>query len=211
MQIRRLFSFCASHIVRNCTSRRCATSIHGHNYQVEVFVQAHKLDRAGMALDFGIFKNEIASFIDAFDHAHHFWNQEPLDFQESIKQMSKRYVKLSFNPSAENYALMFHFFLDALLQATELHNEESVCICSVRVHETDYGYAQSFQEDLKNPHLMRFISLESVEFSEGILEQMANPHLLSQLKDYYKNIANPASKKPFSSPLPLEQICPSHS
>ncbi|CRF45973.1 6-pyruvoyl trahydropterin synthase family protein [Helicobacter heilmannii] len=207
MQIRRLFHFCASHIVRNCTSRRCATSIHGHNYQVEVFLQAHKLDRAGMALDFGIFKNEIASFIDAFDHAHHFWDKETEGFQNFIISTCERHVKLSFNPSAEHYALMFHLFISAILEATELHNGEAIKVCSVRVHETSYGYAQSEAEDLKNPDLMGMISLEGVAFSPAILKDMPNPKLLEQLLNYHQakeNALNAA--KPFKSPLPLAQI-----
>ncbi|CRF47000.1 6-carboxytetrahydropterin synthase @ Queuosine biosynthesis QueD, PTPS-I [Helicobacter heilmannii] len=206
MQIRRLFNFCASHIVRNCTSRRCATSIHGHNYQVEVFLQAHKLDRAGMALDFGIFKNEIASFIDAFDHAHHFWDKEATDFQNFIISTCERHVKLSFNPSAEHYALMFHLFISAILEATALHNSEAVQVCSVRVHETSYGYAQSEAEDLKNPDLMGAISLGGVVFSPAILKDMPNPKLLEQLLSYHHAKENAPIPKPFKSPLPLAQI-----
>lgn len=204
MQIRRSFSFCASHIVRNCTSKRCATSIHGHNYTIEVFVEAHKFDRAGMVLDFGLFKQEIASFIDAFDHAHHFWDQEDRVFQDFVVRTCARYVKLSFNPSAEYYALMFHFFLNAILQATELHNSEApLRVCSVRVHETDYGYAQSFKEDLENPDLMQLISLESVHFAPAILQDLSDPYLLDKLKAYHQD---PHTQKPFQSPAPLRQM-----
>ncbi|BEG58086.1 6-carboxy-5,6,7,8-tetrahydropterin synthase [Helicobacter sp. NHP21005] len=207
MQIRRSFHFCASHIVRNCTSRRCATSIHGHNYQVEIFLKAHKLDKAGMALDFGIFKNEIASFIDAFDHAHHFWDKEAEGFQSFIVSTCTRYVKLSFNPSAEHYALMFHLFISAILEATELHNGEAVEVVSVRVHETSYGYAQSEIEDLKNPNLMGAISLEGVALSPAILKDMPNPKLLEQLLAYHKAKENGLdTPRPFKSPLPLAQI-----
>ncbi|BCZ16911.1 6-carboxy-5,6,7,8-tetrahydropterin synthase [Helicobacter sp. NHP19-003] len=208
MQIRRSFHFCASHIVRNCTSRRCATSIHGHNYQVEVFLKAHRLDKAGMTLDFGIFKNEIASFIDAFDHAHHFWDKETEGFQNFIVGTCARYAKLSFNPSAEHYALMFHLFISAILEATELHNNEAVSVCSVRVHETSYGYAQSEAEDLANPDLMGAISLEGVVFSPEILKDMPNPQLLEQLLAYHRAKENALYplKKPFVSPQPLAQI-----
>ncbi|WP_121021459.1 6-pyruvoyl trahydropterin synthase family protein [Helicobacter vulpis] len=209
MQIRRTFHFCASHIVRNCTSKRCASSIHGHNYTLEVFVEAHKLDHAGMILDFGLFKNEIASFIDAFDHAHHFWDRESPEFQDFIATTCTRHVKLGFNPSAEGYALMFHLFLDAIVRATEFHNGEApLSVSAVRVHETNYGYAQSFKADLQNPDLMRSISLESVCFSPGILEEMPNPALIDQLKQYYYLLACAIipPKKPFSSPPPLQQI-----
>ncbi|CCF79918.1 Queuosine biosynthesis QueD, PTPS-I [Helicobacter bizzozeronii CCUG 35545] len=99
---------------------------------------------------------------------------------------------------------MFHFFLNAILQATTLQNAEApLSVSSVRVHETNYGYAQSFLEDLHNPDLMAGIGLHSVQFSPAILQDLPNPLLLEQLKNYH---ANPKSPKPFKSPPPLRQI-----
>ncbi|PAF41774.1 6-carboxytetrahydropterin synthase [Helicobacter sp. 11S02596-1] len=218
MVIRRLFGFCASHMVRNCTSKRCSTSIHGHNYKVEVFIGARSLDRAGMVLDFGIFKNQIADFIDGFDHAHHFWDQEDPDFIDFILKNSARYVKLSVNPSAENYALLLLFFIDKILQATEFNNAEGdINVTSVRVHETDHGYAEAFREDLENPDLMGHIHLDSVVFSEEILSEWKDAKMFEKLKTYHRNICeNPAKShknptanhtlKPFINPTPPLQI-----
>lgn len=45
MLIRKLFRFENAHIVRGCTSRRCARSLHGHSYRVELLLEAHALDR----------------------------------------------------------------------------------------------------------------------------------------------------------------------
>jgi 6-pyruvoyltetrahydropterin/6-carboxytetrahydropterin synthase len=43
MIIRKQFKFEGAHIVRNCTTRRCKKSIHGHSYVVEVFFTSNKL------------------------------------------------------------------------------------------------------------------------------------------------------------------------
>ncbi|CBG40078.1 6-pyruvoyl trahydropterin synthase family protein [Helicobacter mustelae] len=204
MIIRRSFSFCAAHIVRNCTSLRCSRSLHGHNYKVEIFLKADRLDNAGMILDFGIFKKEIATFIDSFDHAHHFWNREAEEWKEFCKKASKRYVELCLNPSAENYALIFLFFIDKILGAMEFgNNEGALWVDSVRVHETDHGYAQAFAQDLQNPNFLKHLSLDGVCFSPGITEEWQDPQLLQKLKNYYKD---PTLPKPFVNPSPEQQI-----
>lgn len=206
MIIRRSFGFCASHIVRNCTSKRCATSLHGHNYRVEVFIGADSLDNGGMVLDFGLFKNQIADFIDGLDHAHHFWEKESFEFVDFIQKNSARYVKLSRNPSAENYALLLLFFIDKILGAMEFGNAEGeVFVQSVRVHETDHGYAQAFRDDLKNPKLMEGIDLFSIDFSAQILSEWKDSQMLHRLKNYYNSLEN-EQIKPFVNPSPLYQI-----
>lgn len=206
MIIRRSFGFCASHIVRNCTSKRCATSLHGHNYRVEVFIGADSLDNGGMVLDFGLFKNQIADFIDGLDHAHHFWEKESFEFVDFIQKNSARYVKLSRNPSAENYALLLLFFIDKILGAMEFGNAEGeVFVQSVRVHETEHGYAQAFRDDLKNPKLMEGIDLFSVDFSAQILSEWKDSQMLHRLKNYYNSLEN-EQIKPFVNPSPLYQI-----
>ncbi|PAF50564.1 6-pyruvoyl tetrahydropterin synthase family protein [Helicobacter sp. 13S00477-4] len=203
MVIRRSFGFCASHIVRNCTSKRCSNSIHGHNYKVEIFINANTLDNGGMILDFGIFKNQIADFIDGFDHAHHFWNQETPDFINFIEKNSARYVKLSLNPSAENYALLLLFYIDKILKATQFNNAEgNVKVTSVRVHETEHGYAEAFKEDLENPNFMQHIHLDSIEFSAQIQSEWKDPNMFYKLKSYEKN----PKTKPFNNPIPIHQV-----
>lgn len=203
MIIRRMFKFCAAHIVRNCYSQRCSSSLHGHNYQVEIFVKSNRLDNAGMVLDFGIFKNQIADFIDSFDHSYHFWNKEKKDFKNFILTYSQRYVALDFNPSAESYALLFLFFIDRFIKAMDFKNNEGdIVVDSVRVHETDHGYAQAFQEDLQNPHLMQNISLDSITFSQAILEDWKDQEMLEKLKQFYRG----EIKKPFSFLMPTQQI-----
>ena len=69
MRIRKLFKFENAHIVRNCSSDRCKRSIHGHSYEVELILEAHRLDHGQMVYDFGLLKHHIKDIIDSFDHA----------------------------------------------------------------------------------------------------------------------------------------------
>lgn len=170
MIIRRSFDFCAMHIVRNCHSKRCSESLHGHNYEVEVFLESSALDHAGMVLDFGVLKNEVAIFVDCFDHAAHFWREESEEFKSFIKKTSSRWIELPFNASAENYALLFFFYIEMILNASDFANGESAQLKSVRVHETKRGYAEAGREDFYRAKDM--LDSKSIIFSSDILSEL---------------------------------------
>lgn len=170
MIIRRSFDFCAMHIVRNCHSKRCSQSLHGHNYEVEVFLESSILDRAGMVLDFGILKGEVASFIDCFDHAAHFWVSESEEFKDFIKRTSSRWVQLPFNASAENYSLLFFFYIEMILNASDFGNGENVRLKSVRIHETKRGYAEASRDDFER--INETLDSKSIVFSPGVLAEL---------------------------------------
>ena len=94
MQIRKKDRFEACHIVRGCNSERCKKSFHGHSYVVEVFFTSDHLTDYGMVLDFGDLKKlGVAAFMDAFDHAWHFHNQEEDDVKKFIKEHNQRWVE----------------------------------------------------------------------------------------------------------------------
>ncbi|STP11884.1 6-pyruvoyl tetrahydrobiopterin synthase [Helicobacter mustelae] len=42
------------------------------------------------------------------------------------------------------------------------NNEGALWVDSVRVHETDHGYAQAFAQDLQNPNFLKHLSLDGV-------------------------------------------------
>tara|TARA_B100001063_G_scaffold247086_1_gene290093 strand:+ start:3433 stop:3723 length:291 start_codon:yes stop_codon:yes gene_type:complete len=83
MIIRKKFKFEGAHIVRNCSTRRCKKSIHGHLYVVEVFFSSNKLNNGYMVLDFGLTKKHIKNIIDSFDHAYSLWSGEEDEFKKS--------------------------------------------------------------------------------------------------------------------------------
>ncbi len=195
MIIRKKFKFEGAHIVRDCSSDRCKKSLHGHSYVVEVFLSSSKLDFGHMIYDFGLTKGTIKDIIDSFDHAYAMWNKETEEFQKFIKTNSDRYVVMPVSPSAECFALTLLFIIDKIIKATQMNNGEGkVYVKSVRVHETETGYAEAFQEDLEWFNY----NLEDIEFSEAIRNEWKNPKMYSQLIDYNKN---PSETKPFQNPI----------
>ena len=49
------------------------------------------------------------------------------------------------------------------------------------VHETDTGYAQSFQEDIENEQ-MGILSLDQIVFSEQVVSEWSDPQIYENLK-----------------------------
>lgn len=198
MKIRKQFKFEGAHIVRNCTSKRCSHSIHGHSYTVEVFLSAKGLDCGGMLLDFGLLKGTIKEFIDSFDHALSVWNKDK-ELVKVAKEHSDRYVIMPVSPSAENYALMFLFIIDAFVKATEYNNcENEPFVSSVRVHETATGYAEAYIEDLEWINY----DLQDILFSEGVVDEWNDKRMYEKLIAFIRN----KTDKPFVNAKPIHQI-----
>jgi 6-pyruvoyltetrahydropterin/6-carboxytetrahydropterin synthase len=191
MLIRKLFKFENAHIVRNCTSDRCRRSIHGHSYQVELILSAHRLDHGQMVYDFGLLKGVIRDLIDSFDHAICFWDQDDAGYIAACQQYSARWISLPVSPSAEQFSRVFFFLADQVLKQTTTQNGEGdVQVHSVIVHETATGYAQCFREDIDNTQ-MGVLSLERIVFSEQVQQEWNNPEMYEQLKQGL-NFENPA-------------------
>ena len=169
MIIRKMFKFENAHIVRNCTSRRCSKSIHGHSYKVEVKLKSNFLDNGQMVYDFGLMKLYIKDLIDSFDHAITLWKQDDPEYLQFAKKFSERWVELPVNPTAEQFARVFFLMIDKVLELTEFKNsEKDVKLLSVIVHETDTGYAEAFREDAYN---LEKIDLDEIKFSKRVIEE----------------------------------------
>lgn len=164
MIIRKKFRFEGAHIVRNCTSQRCRENIHGHSYEVEVFLKSDKLDNGFMVMDF-VLLNNVAEFIHSFDHSYTLWDKETEDVKEAIYRINTRVAEIPVSPSAEGYALLFFFVIDRIISNTRLVNGEgNVKLHAVRVHETLSGYAEAASEDL----ILVGFTLDDVKFNDGI-------------------------------------------
>ena len=198
MKIRKQFKFCAGHIVRNCSSDRCRKSMHGHNYIVEVFFTSDKLDNGEMIMDFGLTKKSIKDFIDGFDHCWQMWDKESSDFKNFIKSNSERWIEMPVSPSAEQYSLLFLFVIDHIVKATQFNNGEGkVVVHSVRVHETDTGYAEAYREDLQ---YIKY-ELNDIKLSEQVQAEFSNPSLFTDLIEASRN-----NKKIYINPVIDRQI-----
>lgn len=181
MRIRKLFKFENAHIVRNCSSDRCRRSIHGHSYQVELILEAHRLDYGQMVYDFGLLKSSIKDIIDSFDHAICFWNKDNPDYIKMCQTFSARWISLPVSPSAEQFSRIIFFWANEILKQTQMQNGEAdVSVYSVIAHETQTGYAQCFLEDVLNEQMGR-LSLTDFVFSEQIQSEWQDPLMYEKL------------------------------
>lgn len=186
MLIRKLFKFENAHIVRNCTSDRCKRSIHGHSYKVELLLKASKLDHGQMVYDFGLLKGVIKELFDSFDHAICFWQKDDAAYIDACKNFSARWISLPVSPSAEQFSRIFFYLAQQVLNSTTTQNGEGdVEVYSVIVHETDTGYAQSFQEDIVNEQ-MGLLTLDQIEFSEQVQLEWSDSKMYENLKNGIK-------------------------
>jgi 6-pyruvoyltetrahydropterin/6-carboxytetrahydropterin synthase len=178
MLIRKIFSFQASHIVRNCSTRLCRANSHGHSFLVEVFFTSKGVDNGQMILDFSLTKGTIKDFIESFDHAHTLWNKEVEKFKQFYQDNFERVVTLPCSPSAEMYSLLMFYVIDKILENTTFSNgEKEPKLHSVRVHETATGYAEAFTEDLEWWNY----SLEDIQFSEGVKVEWKDPQMWDKI------------------------------
>lgn len=164
MIIRKKFRFEAAHIVRNCTSTLCRENIHGHSYIAEVFIKGNKLDNGCMLMDFCKL-DVVKELINSFDHSYCLWNKDDAEYSEAMLKINKRVVTMPISPSAEGYSLMFYVMINKLLnEIPRINGEGEITLESVRVHETETGYAEAFAEDLS----MADFKSEDVVFSDEI-------------------------------------------
>jgi len=181
MIIRKLFKFENAHIVRNCTTQRCAQSLHGHSYKVEVLLESNYLDEAQMIYDFGLMKHTIKEFIDAFDHSVTLWDKDSAEYISDMQKHSKRWVILPVSPSAEQFSRVIFLIAQKVIDTTLMINgERGVEVNSIIVHETDTGYAQSFKADAYSERMGK-IELESIIFSPQIQTEWSKRELWSDI------------------------------
>ena len=146
MQIVKTFSTETAHIVRNAFSRRCAFSIHGHNYVYEVCIEGD-VQEDGMILDFKKLYS-IKLFIDQMDHSTILWEKETDDIKNFFTTNFERVLIMENNPTAENMAqLLFNHVYVWLATFYADFN-----VKWVRIWETKSGSAicDSYNSNLKD-------------------------------------------------------------
>lgn len=77
----------------------CA-QLHGHNWEVEVFVRGHKLDKLGMLVDFRKLKAAVRDAVAGLDHC----------------ELNRLPAFARTNPSSENIAAFLHSRLSEKLE-----------------------------------------------------------------------------------------------
>ena len=58
--------FAAAHQLR-MVAKKCE-NLHGHNWKVEVYIAGEKLNDAGVIIDFGEIKKDLAGIVKGLDH-----------------------------------------------------------------------------------------------------------------------------------------------
>ena len=173
MLIRKLFKYESSHQVFDAFSRRCSHSVHGHSYVVEFIFEGNVPDKAHMVMDFGFVKQYFHPFVDAFDHSHILWGDNR--FTESnnfFEKNNERWISLPFNSTAEMQAKMFFtygYWALRELRSRSLING-SVVMSSVKVHETDTGYAEFRDADYHSCQFPK-IDLNDIVLSPGVTQE----------------------------------------
>ena len=121
-ELKIITQFAAAHRLRNFRGK--CEQLHGHNWKVEVFIQADRLDSAGLVRDFGEIKTKTQEILNGLDH--HYLN-ELTPFQEE-------------NPSSEHIARYLFRQLSLLL------NDERAKVSKVSVWESDTSCATYLEE-----------------------------------------------------------------
>lgn len=185
MKIGRLYSFEAAHVVRDCASKRCKYSIHGHSYTAEVALSAKGLDRAGMVYDFGLMKREIGSIIDCFDHSTILFSGDDESYKSMIKTHSARWIELPFNTSAEQIARVLFALISKALSLTTMQNgENGVFLEYIKLNETAKGWACFERADFESMG----VDIASISCSQVVLAE--SDEIISRLAQN-ENFTNP--------------------
>jgi 6-pyruvoyltetrahydropterin/6-carboxytetrahydropterin synthase len=98
--------------------------LHGHNWNVELFIRCRELDNIGIGIDFKIVKEKVTRIIDKLDHRN---LNDLSDFQ-------------GVNPTSEVVARYLYYALQRDL------NDGRVWIAKVKVSETDDAGAFYWEE-----------------------------------------------------------------
>lgn len=110
-------SFSAAHRLRHYSGK--CENLHGHNWKVQVFLKAERLDDLGMVMDFGILKAEMDEILARLDH----------------KELNKLKPFQGINPTAENIARWI------FQEMSEKVKDERIQVSKVMVWETDSSCA----------------------------------------------------------------------
>lgn len=100
------------------------SKLHGHNWEVEVFLSGPKTNKTGMLADFNEVKSAVGRVLDNLDH----------------EDLNSLQMFADANPTSENVAKYLYHELSAVL------NGPQYTVCRVWISETP-GTAASYWED----------------------------------------------------------------
>ena len=114
-------SFASAHNLINYQGE--CENLHGHNWKVEVSIEASELDHAGLAIDFKILKAETNKLLKSLDHKY--LNEIP-PFND-------------LSPSSENIAKFLFYELRKRLDT------DNIKVSEITVWESDFASASYYE------------------------------------------------------------------
>jgi 6-pyruvoyltetrahydropterin/6-carboxytetrahydropterin synthase len=129
--VRKKFRLEIAHVLEDAYSNECK-SLHGYSMVIEIFCQSEKLNENGMVLDFKKLKEVLSHLMDQIDHSVILDNTST--WRDNLG-LSKMFL-VPFNPTAENLAKLIYRYA----------KDRVPILSKVRVHETETGYAEYFEE-----------------------------------------------------------------
>lgn len=115
-------TFCAAHQLRNYKGK--CEELHGHNWRIQVYVQAERLNDIDIAIDFHDLKRYAKEVTDQLDHTF----------------LNNMFPFTEINPSSENIA---RWIYDSVKKKIV---EETVRLTAVTVWESDSASATYYED-----------------------------------------------------------------
>lgn len=143
IQAERYHDICCGHRVYGHESK-CA-NLHGHNYRFHFTVEAAELDSIGRVIDFSVIKSIFCDWLEEnWDHKFLLWVEDPIwDFVRIRKPYQDRatladefegFIKVPFNPTAENIA---EYFVESVAPLLLFENNvKGVELVKLKIEET---------------------------------------------------------------------------
>ena len=112
-QVQKTFSVCTAH--RLMDHPGACKNLHGHNYNITVYLEAEELNSQGMVIDFGNVKQLIGTYINnLYDHKTVLQKTDPL-LDVLMPVMGNSLTVMDCAPTAENMAETLHKNITHLL------------------------------------------------------------------------------------------------
>jgi 6-pyruvoyltetrahydropterin/6-carboxytetrahydropterin synthase len=127
-RVTREIRFCYGHRLLNYDGK--CRHLHGHNGRAVITLEAERLDRLGMVMDFSQIKHVVNTWIDAtLDHRMLLHRDDPV--LEYLKKQGEPVYVMDVNPTAENIARLIF----------EYTASQGFPVVEVQLWETDHCFA----------------------------------------------------------------------
>jgi 6-pyruvoyltetrahydropterin/6-carboxytetrahydropterin synthase len=134
--IRKKIKFEMGHRLTGAYTKLCKNS-HGHSFELELFFRSDKLDEDGFIIDFKLIKDKLKDYIDKWDHCFVISSQMDKEYIDFEKKYNDKIEVVDFNPTAENMVKNMYDYIKI----------QFPCLWKVRLHETDTGYAEYYEDE----------------------------------------------------------------